>query len=126
MDFEVLIPLAPFLMVAAIVWFASREKARTNEAMQQTMRAAIDKGTELTPETVKAMGMRPRRPQTDLRAGLILVAVALGLVVMGTGINAVEPDEGIVQIMAGVSAIPGFIGIALLLMHFFLKKENDD
>jgi len=28
--------------------------------------------------------------------------------------------------MAGSAAIPGFIGVALLLMHFFMKKDKSE
>ncbi len=127
MDFGVLIPLAPFLMVIAIVWFVSQARTKSNQAIQKTVQKAIEKGVELTPETVKALGVQPNHnPHKDLRSGLVLIAVALGLIVMGGGIGIADGDEEILPILAGVAAIPGFIGIALLLMHFFLKNDKTE
>ncbi len=127
MGFEILVPLAPFVMVIAIVWFASQAKAKSNVAIQKTVQKAIEKGVELTPETVKALGVQPdRNPHRDLRTGLILIAVALGLVVMGTGIGYADGDEEIMPIFAGIAAIPGFIGLALLGMHVFIKNDKSE
>ncbi len=124
MDLDILVPLAPFLMVLGLVGFSAWARIRSNAAIQKTIQKAIDKGMELNPETIKALGVRSRPPQSDLRGGLITIAVALGLIALGVGINMAEPDEQIIPIMAGVAAIPGFIGIALVIMHFFLKSDK--
>jgi uncharacterized membrane protein YwzB len=127
MGFEILIPLAPFVMVIAIVWFASQARAKSNQAIQKTVQKAIEKGIELTPETVKALGVQPDRgPHRDLRSGMILIAVALGLVVMGTAIGFTDGDEEVMPILAGVAAIPGFIGLALIGMHIFIKNDKSE
>ncbi len=117
-----LVPLAPFLMILGIMGIAAWARIRANAAIQETIQKAIDKGVELTPETVKALGAQARPPQSDLRGGLITIAVALGLIALGVGINVADPDEEIIPIMAGIAAIPGFIGLALVAMHFFLKS----
>ena len=120
----ILVPLAPFLMVVAIVGFVMWSKVRRNAAINQTLQNAIQKDVELTPETIKALGARQCSPQRDLRSGMILIAVALGLIALGFGINVAEPNEQIIPIMAGAAAIPGFIGIALLFIHFFMKSDE--
>jgi len=121
---EILVPLSPFIMVIALVWLGAWSKAKSSTAVQKTIQKAIEKGVELTPETVKAMGAQERSPQSDLRSGLVLIAVALGLIVLGGGIAAAGEEPVIMYIMAGSAAIPGFIGVALLLMHFFMKKDK--
>jgi hypothetical protein len=60
MDFGILIPLAPFLMVAAIVIVPAGCDARARE-MQATVRAAIEKGQPLPPELVEALSKDVRR-----------------------------------------------------------------
>ena len=124
MDLGILVPLSPFIMVVLIVWFTANARAKSNAAIQKTVQKAIEKGVELTPETIKSLGVEERSPNSDLRRGLILIAVALGLIVLGILIGEAGESSEIVYIMAGSAAIPGFIGIALLGMHFFMKKDK--
>ncbi|PHS23439.1 MAG: hypothetical protein COA85_09750 [Robiginitomaculum sp.] len=126
MDFGILVPLSPFIMVIAIVWFNSIAKAKSNAAIQKTVQKAIEKGVELTPETIKALGVEERSPNSDLRSGLVLIAVALGLIALGGGIAMAGEDPVIMYIMAGSGAIPGFIGVALIGMHIFTKKNKSE
>ncbi len=127
MELGLLVPLSPFIMVIAIVWFVSQARARSNEAVQKTVQKAIEKGVELTPDTIKAMGVQPNRePNSDLRRGLILIATALGLVVLGYGIGIADGDEEATAILSSIAAIPGFIGLALIGMHIFANKKPSD
>ena len=121
---EYLVPLSPFIMVIALVWLGAWSKARSNAAIQKTVQKAIEKGVELTPETIKALGVQGQRPGGDLRTGLILVATALGLIALGGGIAASGEEPDIIPVLAGVAAIPGFIGIVLVAMHFFMKSDK--
>ncbi len=121
---DILVPIAVFTMVVGIVWLTSWSRAKTNAAIQKTVQKAIDKGVELNPDTIRALGVRERSQHSDLRGGLILIAIALGLIVLGSSVGIASGEEDMFAIMAGVAAIPGFIGLALLGMHFFIKKDN--
>ncbi|MDQ7018930.1 MAG: DUF6249 domain-containing protein [Robiginitomaculum sp.] len=121
---EILVPLSPFIMVIALVWLGAWSRAKSNKEVQKSIQKAIEKGVELTPETIKAMGVQERSPQSDLRSGLILIAIAFGLIVLSFGISEAGESSEIIAIMTGVAAIPGFIGVALLMMHFFMKKDK--
>ncbi len=123
---EILVPLSPFIMVIALVWLGAWSRAKSNKEVQKSIQKAIEKGVELTPETIKAMGGQERSPQSDLRSGLISIAVALGMVALGFGIGEAGESAEIIAIMVGAAAIPGFIGVALLMMHFFMKKDKAD
>tara|TARA_R110000764_G_scaffold75283_3_gene152067 strand:- start:67 stop:450 length:384 start_codon:yes stop_codon:yes gene_type:complete len=124
--FEILIPLAPFLMVAAIVivprWYRTNERRE----MQKTLRAAIDKGQTLPPELVEALskdGVRPPATASrDLRLGIILLAVSVGIALMGYGISFEEMDA--LYPFAGIAAIPGMIGLAFIVLSFFNKNKG--
>ena len=74
------------VILSFFFWF--RYRARSE--MQQTIRAAIDKGQELTPELVESLG-KPAKPSKDkdLRYALIWIAVAIGFGAMGGAIGAV-------------------------------------
>jgi len=87
---------------------------RSNADRQKTLRMAIEKSDSLQPEvleTLQRMQKRPRTPMSDVRAGIMLVCIALGVVVL----DFVSHGYSIGH-LAGIAAIPGFIGIALLLM----------
>jgi len=117
---ETMIPISMFLgltiILCTLFWF--RYKAR--EAMQQTFRAALEKGQELTPEIIDRLG-HPKAPKDkDLRLGILWIALALGLVGFGFGI----PDEDeVARIFAGIAAFPFLIGIAYLLLHKFTDRD---
>ncbi len=93
--------------------------------MQQTIRAAIDKGQELTPELVESLG-KPARPSKDkdLRYALIWIAVALGFAAMGAGIGAAEGEEEAFLIISGLASMPMLIGLAYLVMWKFTERSQ--
>jgi Na+/H+ antiporter NhaD/arsenite permease-like protein len=112
---EILIPLTLFAMIAAIVIVPRYLKSVERQKMADTLRVAIEKGQPLPPEMINMLtaDTPPKpSPQRDLRRGLIFVAIALGLVVMGLVIGQGEPDA--TYPMIGLAAIPGFIGLALI------------
>lgn len=112
---SVLIPLAPFIMVVAIVLTVFYFNSKNKRAILETVREASRNGQSLDAETIKALGMpQKNREGGDLKAGLILIAIAAALVVLGFAIEAVE-DETVLPIMGAVAAFPGFIGVVLVV-----------
>lgn len=115
---EVLVPLAPFivavLIVGTVFYFSSRDRREVLETVREAMR----NGQTLDPETIKALGV-PQKKQGngDLKGGLILIAVALALIVLGWVIsNTVTMDTGDPEplyLLTGIAAFPGFIGLVL-------------
>jgi hypothetical protein len=114
MDFGILVPLSPFIMVVAIVAIVQITKSRNNAELQKTLRMSIEKGQPLPPEFVESMSRavpKAKNPMNDIRGGIILIAVALGIVVA----SYMENEIGLRNI-AGFAAIPGLIGVALLIL----------
>lgn len=111
------VPIAVFVMVAVIVVVPRYLKSLERQKMAETLRAAIEKGQPLPPEMINVLTADvkpPPSPQRDLRRGMILLAVALALVVMGLLVGQGEPDA--TYPMIGLAAIPGFIGLAFIAM----------
>ena len=81
--------------------------------MQKTMRTAIEKGQELTPEVIERLGSPPAAKNRDLRRGIISLAIGFGFIALGLAI----PEEEAVRVMLGVSAFPILLGLGFLLMH---------
>lgn len=105
--------LMPVFIIGIIMYFRAKDRAET----QKTIRLAIEKGQPLPPEYLDSLQKagpainKIKTPTNDIRSGLILMAVALGLVVM----DYVGNDYAF-ETLSGIAAIPGFIGVALLIM----------
>lgn len=118
---EEFIPIAMFigLTVVTCVFFWFRYRARND--MQQTFRAALDKGQELTPEVIDRLGHPKPTKDKDMRLGIIWLSLAAGLALCG----AVVPDdsgEAFRGVMAG-AAFPFAIGIGYIIMHKFTDRD---
>jgi hypothetical protein len=126
--FEILIPLAPFLMVVAIIAIPAWLKSRDRREMQQTLRTAIEKGQALPPEVIDALSQDAAKTvpsaARDLRVGVIWLAVAIGIATAGWGLSYADGDGEIFYVMGGFSAIPGFIGLAFIVLSFFNKNKG--
>lgn len=129
MDIPVmLVAMSPFLMVVAIVWIAFNSHTQRRKATLSTIEEAIRGGQQMTPETIKALGM-PQKPNSngDLKAGLILIAVAAAFITLGWAIGNMEGDDEAMFIMPAIAAFPGFIGIVLVGFGLLgRKKEQQD
>jgi hypothetical protein len=84
---------------------------RRTEQWHQTARLALEKGQPLpTPPDADNETKDPRREASnDVRSGLILIGVGIGLYVFLA--KFISPGLG------AVGAIPGAIGVAMLLYH---------
>lgn len=112
-----LIPIIAVLMPVFIVGIVMYFRAKDRAEVQKTIRMAIEKGQPLPAEYLDSLQKsgatigKMKTPVNDIRSGLILMAVALGLVVL----DFVKNDY-VFETLSGVAAIPGFIGVALLIM----------
>ena len=127
MDMGILVPLSPFLMVAAIIIVPAWLKSRERREMQQTVRAAIEKGQALPPELIEALSkdVQPKKVSSahrDLRIGVILLAVSVGMGLLGAVLGMVE-EEAMFWV-AGSATIPGMIGIAFIILSFFNPNKS--
>ncbi len=99
--------------------------------MYEVMKLAYEKGQPLPPELMSSLQAdpaeilptpEPTAPDKDLRRAVVLIAVGLGLAGLGAGLGfgigfASDVGGAIVGgIIAGTGAIPGFIGVAYLLL----------
>lgn len=125
-DLKILIPLAPFIMVIAIVVIPAWLKSRDRREMQATLRAAIDKGQPLPPEVIDSISKDNVKPPAtaarDLRTGVILLAVAVGIALFGYAVSFAEMDA--FYVISGMAAVPGAIGLAFIILSFFNKNNG--
>jgi hypothetical protein len=127
MGVEIIVPVSLFAMVVLIVFIAVNSSTQKRKATLLTVQEAIRGGQQLTPETIRALGMPRKDSNADLKSGSILIAVALAMVVFGGVVSVMEggPDAGeAFWVFLGLSAFPGFIGVVLLAFGLLGSKKS--
>jgi hypothetical protein len=109
---EEMIPIVMFLTMGLVFVVFLYLKFRGKAEAQQTIRLALDKGTELSPEFIKQIGEPEPPKDRDLRRGMIWIAVGIGFVLLALGIN----EEDAMGPLMGTASFPILIGIAHLIM----------
>jgi len=115
----------PFAFVVAIVAMRFSNARRKAELQHQTIRLALEKGQPLPPELLNMPAAVEQKPKcNDRKAGLILIAVGVGLYFF---FSAGGWESRIPGNLRWVALIPGLIGVALLLNWFFERggAKND-
>ena len=115
------IPIAMFAAIALIFFLVLYFKHRNRAEMQQTVRLALEKGTELTPDIINRLGEPEPSKNRDLRAGLIWTALAAGLVLCGFAVP--DPSGHALRGCLAGAAFPFAIGVAYLIMWRYGAKE---
>jgi len=117
---EDMIPIVMFagltIVFCMLFWFRFRARSE----MQQTIRMALDKGHELTPEMIDRLGHPKEGKYKDLRLGVIWLSLAAGLVLIGFAVP--EPDA-LRGLLAG-AALPFAIGMAYLILYRFTRTND--
>jgi hypothetical protein len=117
---EELIPITLFTGLTVVMCLFFWFRYRTRGDMQATIRTALDKGQELSPEIIDRLGS-PRSPKDkDLRLALIWIAVALAMACLGFAIP--DDDREVTQVFLGLASFPFFVGLAYLTMWRFTGK----
>lgn len=126
----ILIVLIIFSSIVAIILGPGYFKSREKQAMQEIVRAAIDKGEPMPPEMIDALTKeaKSRIPSAarDLRVGVILLAVSIGIALFGYAfsfVGGIEEAKAVYPIV-GMGAIPGAVGVAFIILSFFNKNKD--
>lgn len=112
-----------FATIVGIVAIVSFNRARNTAELQKTLRMSIEKGQALPPEFIDSMSRavpRAKNPMNDIRGGIILIAVAGGIMVW----NYLDHGE-IGHHLSGIAAVPGLIGVALLILGIIGMMSRD-
>ncbi len=121
---EEMIPIVMFVSIAlvfiALFWFRYRSRSE----MQQTVRNALDKGIEMSPELIDRLGAPRPSKHKDLRLGVIWMSLAVGLALIAA-VNPGNEPEAVRGILAG-AALPFSIGGAYLLLWYFISRKDDE
>ncbi|MBU6374336.1 MAG: hypothetical protein KJS97_16565 [Alphaproteobacteria bacterium] len=123
---DILVPIfvvgGLWLMIAAISISGIVANQRAKRELHETMRRAIESGHQLSPETIASL-MKPVRPwEQDLRSGIILTALAIGLGV-AAAVNSAGDFGGSPQGFIIAAIIVGAIG-AGQLVSAWLRRDR--
>jgi hypothetical protein len=104
-------------------------RSRERQKLYDLMKVAYEKGQPVPPELVASLTKEPTSSpvarsgrSSDLRRAIVLIAVGLGMAGLGLGFGfglsfASHTAGAIVGgIIAGSGAVPGFIGVAYLIL----------
>jgi protein-S-isoprenylcysteine O-methyltransferase Ste14 len=104
--------------VVAKMW---QEVTMRREA-EKTIRLAIERGQPLSPALVDRL-LRPKKNYGAMHSGAVLVAVGVGLPIMGYFIG-LGGDTDAMYPMMGAGALVFLIGIALLTVWWFTRRDR--
>ena len=97
------------------------QPASTACTIGQTIRLALDKGLDLSPELIDHLG-HPKEPKNkDLRLALIWLSLAVGLALCGFAVP--DPSGYALRGCLSGAAFPFAIGIAYLLIWRYAGRD---
>jgi len=117
---ESLIPVVLFLTIGLVVSLSFYFRFRTRQAIQATVRIAIEQGQQLTPEVLEGLSDSLNSKNGDLRRGVISLFLGLGVLVFSLLLGEEEAEGPLLAI----SAFPILLGTAYLGLWFFLKRNR--
>lgn len=118
----IIVPTVTMLVIGGTIALITYYRFRRRREVQETIRVAIEKGQELPTEfleTISSPKSRPKKDQ-DLRRGVVLVAVGLGIGAFGVLVG----EEDAVGPLMGIGSIPFLIGLALTALWILRTRHN--
>lgn len=108
----IMVPVVLFIAIALTYCAKYFFAHRTRQETQATVRAALERGTPLTPELLERLGEPAAPKRNDLRRGVIGIGLGIGLGAFGVIVG--EPDA--VRPMLAVGLVPLLLGLAYLVL----------
>ena len=113
------IPIALFIAVTIVLCIFFYFRYRNAAEIQRTARTAIEQGQQLSPEFLSNLSMATQATSSDLRRGVIAIAIGLGLVAFGLLVG----EEDARQPLLAIGSLPMIIGVAYLGLWKFTPRE---
>lgn len=120
---EIVVPAIIFGSIVGIVWLISYFNSRKRLTIHETLRHAIDKGQELSPDLLEKMSLVTDPVRADLRRGVLFLAFGAAFAVLAAIIGAEEAEA--LNPMLGVATFPIFLGIAYIGLWAFGRGKPE-
>ena len=108
--------VGPIILLGVYFWL----RYRSRRDMQETIRLALDKGHELSPELIDRLGHPKASKNKDLRLGIIWLGLAAALGLCALFVPEPEATPGLLMAMA----FPACIGGAYMLIWKFAGSDE--
>jgi hypothetical protein len=117
---EVFIPITLFIVIGLSIWAMLHFRFRTRQEFQQTVRSAMERGSDLTPALLDHLSGALANPFGDLRRGLVSIAIGIGFLIFAYSIG--DPDA--VGPLSGIASFPIVVGLAYLGLWYFTRQRK--
>jgi fructose-specific phosphotransferase system IIC component len=115
----VLVPLIVFGSLVIIIALPFYFRHRNRRLVYEAIKTTIENNGKVDPALISAIAQDNIGPNADLRRGILLMALSLGMVLCGLFL----PDDISAGIVTGLAFIPGVVGIAQVGFHYFIPRE---
>ena len=115
------VPIVMFIGVTIVLCVFFWLRYRGKEGVQQTVRAALEKGQELTPDLVDRLGYPKAPKDKDLRLAIIWLALATALFLCAFAIP--DPSGHALRGTITGAVFPLCIGIGYLIMWKYTERD---
>ena len=119
---DTLVPIVMFAVVGLIFSLLFYFRYRSRTEVQRTLRIALEKGAELSPEMLDRLSEPQPSKDRDLRRGLIWLALAIGLALCGFATP--DPSGHALRGCLAGAAFPLMIGIAYMIMWRYAGERD--
>jgi hypothetical protein len=114
------IPITAFVVIGLVIFVITFFRYKSRLATQKTIRLALEKGNEMTPELLTSLIEPKHSVSGDLRRGLVSLSIGVGIGLFGYILG----EDDAVRPMIGMSMFPVFIGIAYLILWRLGQREK--
>ncbi len=118
MQVEIIVPLIVFASIVIIVALPFYFRHRNRRVIYDAIKTSVEKTGEADPKLIAAITHDTVGPNADLRRGILLLAFAAALFLIGMLGGDVDGFA-----FWTVALIPGLIGAAYVALHFFAPRE---
>ncbi|MEO1202279.1 MAG: DUF6249 domain-containing protein [Pseudomonadota bacterium] len=108
--------VGPLILLGVYFWL----RYRSRHDMQETIRTALDKGHELSPELIDRLVNPKTSKNKDLRLGIIWLGIAAALGLCALFVPEPEAQPGLLMAMT----FPACIGAAYMLIWRFAGSDE--
>lgn len=116
----IFVPLGVFAAITICFWSVYHYKNKEKEKVQETICKAIDAGQQLSPETIKALGVQTMSATfADLRKSVLFIGFGIAFIIFAQ----VIPDDEAPLILTGMAAFPIMIGIGYFVVYRLGLKQ---
>ncbi|HEY2659672.1 MAG TPA: DUF6249 domain-containing protein [Caulobacteraceae bacterium] len=125
---EILVPLGGIAMVVALIvgpiWIITYFRNRERQRLHETLRVMVEQGQTVSADLLETLNSRrkPRSAADDLRRGVLLVAIGLGLAGIGLALG-LTGDGDAVGFLCGLAAFLAFIGLGFVVLGIVSRDK---